>query len=288
MSQPEHFDVLVFGSGAGGKLTAWHMAGSGRRTAVVERKWIGGSCPNIACLPTKNEIRSAEVAHLARHGAEFGTMTGAIKVNMAIVRQRKRDMVDALVAAHLQNYKASGAELIMGEGRFIAPKTLEVRLNDGGTRTLVGDQVFINVGTHAAIPSVPGLEAAKPLTHIEALELDTSAGASDRDRGRLFRPRIGAGLPSLRQRGDGHRGRASADGSGGYRRLAGDPSDSRDEGIQVLVAAELLHVRGQSGKGVSLAVRTSSGEQNIEGSDILVAAGTCSEHRRDRARRGRR
>ena len=79
---------------------------------------------------------------------------------MAIVRQRKRDMVDALVAAHLQNYKASGAELIMGEGRFIAPKTLEVRLNDGGTRTLVGDQVFINVGTHAAIPSVPGLEAA--------------------------------------------------------------------------------------------------------------------------------
>ena len=173
MSQPEHFDVLVFGSGAGGKLMAWHMAGSGRRTAVVERKWIGGSCPNIACLPTKNEIRSAEVAHLARHGAEFGTMAGAIKVNMAIVRQRKRDMVEALVAAHLQNYKASGAELIMGEGRFIAPKTLEVRLNDGGTRTLVGDQVFINVGTHAAIPSVPGLEAARPLTHIEALELDT-------------------------------------------------------------------------------------------------------------------
>ena len=91
---------------------------------------------------------------------------------MAIVRQRKRAMVEALIAAHLKNYKASAAELIMGEGRFIAPKTLEVRVNDGGTRTLVGDQVFINVGTHAAIPSVPGLEAAKPLTHIEALELD--------------------------------------------------------------------------------------------------------------------
>src|SRR5580658_7155777 len=172
VSQPEQIDVLILGSGGGGKLTAWHMAGSGRRTAVVERKWIGGSCPNIACLPTKNEIRSAEVAHLARHGAEFGAMTGVIKVNMAIVRQRKRDMVEALVAAHLRNYKASGAELIMGGGRFIAPKTLEVSLNDGGTRTLVGDQVFLNVGTHAAIPSVPGLEAAKPLIHIEALELD--------------------------------------------------------------------------------------------------------------------
>ena len=114
MSQPEHVDVLILGSGGGGKLTAWHMAGSGRRTAVVERRWIGGSCPNIACLPSKNEIHSAEVAHFARNGAEFGAMTGPIKVDMAKVRQRKRDMVQALVDAHLQNYRESGAELIMG------------------------------------------------------------------------------------------------------------------------------------------------------------------------------
>src|ERR1700722_12487279 len=78
MSQPEQYDVLIFGSGAGGKLLAWHMAGSGRRTAVVERKWIGGSCPNIACLPSKNVVRSAEVAHLAPHAPQFGTMTGPL------------------------------------------------------------------------------------------------------------------------------------------------------------------------------------------------------------------
>ena len=173
MSQPEHVDVLIIGSGGGGKLTAWGMASSGRRTAVVERKWIGGSCPNVACLPSKNEIRSAEVAHLVRHGAEFGVIAGPVKVDMATVRRRKRDMVEAQVAAHLQNYKASGAELIMGSGRFVAPKTLEVSLNDGGTRTLAGDEIFLDLGTHAAIPSVPGLEAAGPLTHIEALELDT-------------------------------------------------------------------------------------------------------------------
>ena len=198
MSEPEHIDVLILGSGGGGKLTAWHMGKSGRRTAVVERRWIGGSCPNIACLPSKNEIRSAEVAHLARHAAEFGTMTGPAKVDMAIVRRRKREMVEALVQAHLHNYKTSGAELIMGSGRFVAPKTLEVSLNDGGTRTLVGGQVFLNVGTHAAMPSVPGLEAARPLTHIEALGARLSAAAPDRDRRRLFRHRIGAGLPSLR------------------------------------------------------------------------------------------
>src|SRR5436853_1144116 len=172
MALREHFDALIFGSGFGGKLLAWHLARSGRRTAVVERRWIGGSCPNIACLPSKNEIWSAKVAHLVHHAAQFGTVTGPVAIDMAKVRQRKRKMVDDLVAAHLENYKTSGAELIMGSGRFVAPKTLEVRLNDGGSRVLAGDRVFINVGTHAAIPPVPGLGAAQPLTHIEALELD--------------------------------------------------------------------------------------------------------------------
>src|ERR1700752_4729611 len=91
---------------------------------------------------------------------------------MAKVRQRKREMVNREIELHLHNYKTSGAELIMGSGLFVAPKTLEVRLNDGGRRVLAGDQVFLNLGTHAAIPPVPGLEAARPLTHIEALELD--------------------------------------------------------------------------------------------------------------------
>jgi pyruvate/2-oxoglutarate dehydrogenase complex dihydrolipoamide dehydrogenase (E3) component len=141
MAQPERFDVLVLGSGTGGKLIAWHMAQSGRRTAVVERRWVGGACPNIACMPSKNEIRSAEVAHLVRHGAQFGTMTGPVAVDVAKVRRRKREMVDDQIATHLQNYKASGAELIMGSGRFVAPKTLEVSLNDGSTRLLAGDRV---------------------------------------------------------------------------------------------------------------------------------------------------
>ena len=126
MPQPERFEVLVLGSGVGGKLIAWHLAQSGRQTAVVERRWIGGSCPNIACMPSKNEISSAKVAHFARHGAEFGTKVSSIAVDMATVRRRKREMVERQVAKHLENYKASGAELIMGSGRFVAPKTLEV------------------------------------------------------------------------------------------------------------------------------------------------------------------
>src|SRR3954465_7384273 len=135
MPQPEPYEILILGSGEAGKLLAWHMARSGRRTAVVERRWIGGSCPNIACLPSKNEIRSAKVAHLVQHAAQFGTtITGPVAIDMAKVRQRKRDMVDRRIALYLRNDETSGAELIMGSGRFVAPKTLEVQLNDGGTR----------------------------------------------------------------------------------------------------------------------------------------------------------
>ena len=198
MSQPEQFEVLILGSGQGGKLLAWDMAQSGRRTAVVERRWIGGSCPNIACLPSKNEIWSARVAQLAHHAAHFGTATGPVATDMAKVRQRKRDMVDREIDFHLQKYKTSGAELIMGTGRFVGAKTLEVSLNDGATRVLAGDQVFLNVGTHAAIPSVPGLEAARPLTHIEALELDYLPPHLIVVGGWLCGPRIGPDLPSLR------------------------------------------------------------------------------------------
>src|SRR6202008_3535377 len=110
------------------------MAQSGRRTAVVEQRWIGGSCPNIACMPTKNEISGARVAYLMRNAAQFGTTVGPVAVDMTAVRRRKREMGERQAANHMQNYKTSGAELIMGAGRFAGPKTLDVNLNDGGSR----------------------------------------------------------------------------------------------------------------------------------------------------------
>lgn len=172
MSQVEHLDVLVLGSGQGGQLIAWHLAQAGRRAALVERRWIAGSCPAIACMPSKTEVWSARVAHFAHHGPQFGVVTGAVTTDMPSVLRRKRDMVSREVDLHLQNFKATGTELIVGDGRFVAPKTLEVRLNDGGTRVLAGDQIFLNIGTHPAVPAISGLGAARPLTHIEALELN--------------------------------------------------------------------------------------------------------------------
>src|SRR6202023_2770638 len=144
MPQPERIETLILGSGNGGMYLAWHMARSGRRTAVVERRWIGGSCPNTNCLPSKNEIWSAKVADLVHHAARFGTVTGATATDMKQVQARKRGMVEAMIAKHLELYKASGAELIMGNGRLVAPKTIEVQLNDGGTRVLTGERVALN------------------------------------------------------------------------------------------------------------------------------------------------
>jgi pyruvate/2-oxoglutarate dehydrogenase complex dihydrolipoamide dehydrogenase (E3) component len=273
MAQPERYDVLVLGSGTAGKLVAWHMAQSGRRTAAVERKWIGGACPNIACMPSKNEISSARVAHLVRNAAEFGWTINPGAIDMTVVRQRKRDMVAAQVAAHLRNYKASGAELVMGSARFTAPKTLEVSLNEDGMRVLASDKVFINVGTHAAIPNVPGLAAASPLTHIDALELDRlpshlivlGGGYVGLELAQAYR-RFGSRvtviehLPQLMGREDG-------DVADEIQRILAE------EGVEFLLGAEVMEVRGTSGDKVSFTVRSGGGERIIEASDILVAAG---------------
>ena len=273
MTGPQRFDNLILGSGEAGKYLAWTLAKAGQRSAVVERGLIGGSCPNIACLPSKNVIYSGHVAALLRRGAEFGIASGPVSVDMEGVRRRKRQMVDELVAIHRDRYEASGAELIIGEGRFVAPKTIEVRFPDGHTRLLAGERVFLNVGTRAAIPDVPGLSQAKPLTHVEALEL-----------GRLPDHLIvlGGGYVGLElaqpMRRFGSRVTVVEQAPQLVAREDGDVAQAllklfEDEGIDVVLSAQVLEVEGRSGEKIRLRVRTPAGERTIEGSDVLVAAG---------------
>ena len=273
MPATEHFDVVILGSGQGGKQLAWHLGRSGKKVAVVERRWVGGSCPAVACMPSKNELWSARVAHLVRNASHFGTSTGPVSTDMHKVRRRKQDMVDREIALHLAAYKASGAELIMGNGSFVGPKTIEVALNDGGARSLVGNEVVINVGSHAAIPDIPGLEAARALTHIEALELDylpahligLGGGYVGIEMAQAYR-RFGSRV-TIVEPGRQLMGREDADvAEEMHRALAA-------EGIDILLNAQPVHVRGLSGDAVTLTVRTDKGEQMIEGSDLLVAVG---------------
>jgi len=170
--QPEEFDLVILGGGTGSTVAGWTFAGEGRRVAVVERKYIGGSCPNIACLPSKNIIHSAKVASYFRRSQEFGIASDDFRIEMLGVRERKRKMVTGLNEMYLENYKHTGAEFILGTGRFIAPKTVEVTVGNGTRRQLRGANVIVSTGTRAALDTIPGLAEAEPLTHIEALELD--------------------------------------------------------------------------------------------------------------------
>jgi pyruvate/2-oxoglutarate dehydrogenase complex dihydrolipoamide dehydrogenase (E3) component len=273
MSDRNHLDALVIGSGEGGKYLAWHLARSGQRTAVIERRWIGGSCPNTNCLPSKNEIRSAEVASLTRHANGFGIDTGPVAIDMRRVVARKREMVDGLIAMHLDLYKASGAELIMGNARLTGPRAVEVALNDGGTRVLTADRLFLNLGTHAAIPDVPGLAAAKPLTNVEALELDrlpdhlivVGGGYVGLELAQAFR-RFGAQVTIL-ESGLRIAGREDPDVADAIQQML------RDEGITVHCEVTLRRVRGRSGDRIALEAVVPAGDLAIQGSDILVAAG---------------
>lgn len=272
MTEIDKFEFLVLGSGEAGKYLAWTMAKAGQRTAVVERRWIGGSCPNIACLPSKNVIWSAKVASLSGRGPEFG-LPSASTVDMAAVRRRKRKMVEGLVNVHLDRYKQSNVQLIMGEGRFVGPKRLEVKTNDGTVRLVEGDRVFLNVGTHAAIPDIPGLRDANPLTHIEALELDRipdhlivlGGGYIGLELSQAMR-RFGSRVTVI-QRGGQIASREDSDVGQALLQLF------QEEGVEVLLNTHVVDVAGTSGIEVNVTVQTPEKKMTLRASDLLVATG---------------
>jgi pyruvate/2-oxoglutarate dehydrogenase complex dihydrolipoamide dehydrogenase (E3) component len=248
------------------------MAKAGHRTAVVERRWIGGSCPNIACLPSKDVIWSAKVASLSGRGPEFG-LQSASTVDMAAVRRRKRKMVEDMVNVHLDRYKQSNVQLILGEGRFVGPKRLEVKTNDGTVRLVEGDRVFLNVGTHAAIPDIPGLRDANPLTHIEALELDRipdhlivlGGGYIGLELSQAMR-RFGSRVTVI-QRGGQIASREDSDVGQALLQLF------QEEGVEVLLNTHVVDVAGTSGMEVNVTVQTSEKKMTLRASDLLVATG---------------
>lgn len=273
MTEIDKFEFLVLGSGEAGKYLAWTMAEAGHRTAVVERRWIGGSCPNIACMPSKNVIWSAKVASLSRRGPEFG-LPSASTVDMAAVRRRKRKMVEDMVNVHLDRYKLeSNVQLIMGEGRFVGPKRLEVKTNDGTVRLVEGDHVFLNVGTHAAMPDIPGLRDANPLTHIEALELDRipdhlivlGGGYIGLELSQAMR-RFGSRVTVI-QRGGQIASREDSDVGQALLQLF------QEEGVEVLLNTHVVDVAGTSGMEVKVTVQTSEKKMTLRASDLLVATG---------------
>ena len=272
-AEPEEFDMVILGGGTGSTIAAWTFAGEGQRVAVIDRKYIGGSCPNIACLPSKNIIHSAKVAAYFSRSEEFGIACDGFTVNMSAVRDRKRKMVSGVNQMYLDNYRDTGAEFILGAGRFIAPRTVEVALPDGTTRQMRGTNVIVSTGTRATLGPIPGLPEAQPLTHIEALELDKvpehllviGSGYIGVELSQAMR-RFGSAV-SLIGRNNRLMPREDEDVSEALHRLL------VDEGIKILLNASIKRVSGKSGDSVSIVVVQNGVENVLEGSHVLVALG---------------
>ena len=271
--KPEEYDLVILGGGTGSTIAAWTFAAQGQRVAVIDRKYIGGSCPNIACLPSKNIIHSAKVASYVRRSEEFGVARGSVTVDMPAVRDRKRRMVSGLNELYLGNYKKTGAEFICGSGRFIAPRTLEVTLRDGTRRQLRGTNVIVSTGTRAIIDSTPGLADALPLTHVEALELDIvpehllviGGGYVGIELSQAMR-RFGSRV-SVIERNDRLLHREDPDVTEAFRSLFGN------EGIDTLLNAHIKQISGKSGESVKIVLEQNAVEKTLEGSHVLVALG---------------
>jgi pyruvate/2-oxoglutarate dehydrogenase complex dihydrolipoamide dehydrogenase (E3) component len=273
MNSPEEYDLVVLGSGEGSKFIAWTLAKQGKRVAVVERKYIGGSCPNIACLPSKNVIHSAKVASYFYRSEEFGIHKERVTIDMAAVRDRKRRMVAGLVDMHIDNFRKSGAELVLGSGRFVAAKTIEVCQPDGSSRVLRGTNVVIGTGTRATLEPIPGLAESKPLTHIEALELDEipghllvlGGGYVGLELAQAMR-RFGSRVTVI-ERSPHLANREDDDVSEALEGLF------QDEGIELALNAHVTSVSGESGQSVRLAIAQGGQERCVEGTHLLAATG---------------
>ena len=272
-NRSEDYDLVILGGGTGSTIAAWTFASEGKRVAVIDRKYIGGSCPNIACLPSKNIIHSAKVASYFGRSKEFGIANRGVMIDMSGVRERKRKMVSGLNEVYLENYKKTGGLFLIGNGRFVAPKTVGVTLPGGTVRQLHGTNVIVSTGTRAAIETIPGLVEAEPLTHVEALELDEvpehllviGGGYVGIELSQAMR-RFGSKVTVI-DRNQRLMAKEDQDVCDALRSLL------EDEGINVHLNAQIRRISGKSGQSARIVIEQNGVEKVIAGSHVLVAAG---------------
>ncbi|MBD2059460.1 mercuric reductase [Oculatella sp. FACHB-28] len=271
----QHYDDIIIGGGKAGKTLAPALVADGRKTALVERSltMIGGSCPNIACIPSKTMVASAATANTVRNSAAYGIHTAPPTVDMAAVIQRKRSVVQSLRPINLNILNtALGDNLIIGTARFVAPKTIEVATDEGTTRLLTAERLFINTGTRPLIPSVPGLKEAGFLTSESIMELEQlpehlivlGSGYIGLEFAQMFR-RFGS--------------RVTVIGQSGQILSQHDPDIAiavqtllERDGIDFLLKAKVLKV-DRTGNATQLQIQVGDHQVSLEGSHLLIAVG---------------
>ena len=274
MTTDDRYDAIILGAGQAGLPLSTALAGAGWKVALVERQHLGGSCINEGCTPTKTMVASAGVAYLVKRAADYGLRTGDVRVDMATVRQRKRDIVHSFRRSSQRRVdNAEGLELLRGEGRFVAAHTVEVALNAGGTCRITADHVFINVGARPSIPPVPGLAGVPYLDSTTIMELGevpehlliAGGGYVGVEFGQMFR-RFGSEV-TIVQRGDQLLSHEDAD-------VAVAVADIlAEDGIEILLGASVTRAALAEGGHIELTLDLGQGKRTLSGSHLLVATG---------------
>ena len=268
-STPESFDAVIIGSGQGGNPLAEALTAAGMKTAMVERKDVGGTCINRGCSPTKTMVASARVAYLARRGADYGVDVGPIAIDLGRVRERKRNIVSSFRQSREKRLEKAHVELIRGEASFTGPGQLRVALRSGGERQLRAPQIFINTGTKSAKPPIPGLDTVFSLDNESIMELDhvpehlviMGGGYIGVEFSQMFR-RFGSKVTVIQH------------GSQLLREEDQDVADEvlkilRQDGIEVLLNTRTEQVT----PGIDLKLTIEGQAQTIQASHLLVATG---------------
>jgi len=273
MATTKQYDALVLGSGQAGGPLSTALAQAGRKTALIEREHVGGTCINEGCTPTKTMVASARVAHMARRAADYGVHTGPVTVNMAEVRQRKRAMVKSFRSGSERRIETTdGVDLLPGEASFIGPLAVEVRMHSGETCQLTADTIFINTGARPSVPPVSGLHQVPILDSTSIMELDQvpehllvlGGGYIGLEFGQMFR-RFGSRV-TIVQRGPYLLAREDADVADEVAKIL------HEDGIDVLLHTDALRAEHNNGN-IQLTVCTADEEHMLAGSHLLVAAG---------------
>ena len=273
MNPSDQFQAIVIGAGQGGNPLCIALAQAGLRTALIERKHVGGTCVNEGCTPTKTMVASARVAYLSRRGADYGVQTGNIQVDMERVRKRKRDIVESFRTGSEGRFKnLANFELIYGEASFTGAKSVRVRLRDGGQRELTAEKIFIDAGTRPAVPAIDGLKDVSFLDSTSIMELDSvpehlivlGGGYVGLEFGQMFR-RFGSRVTMVHSRPQLLRGE-DADVAAAITEIL------RQDGVEVVLNARATAVT-KAGAQIRVTVRIGEESRLLEGSHLLVATG---------------
>lgn len=274
MTTQTDYDAIIIGAGQAGGPLSTALAKAGHKTALIEAVHVGGCCINEGCTPTKTMVASARVAYLARRGADYGVHTGPISIDMTKVRQRKRDIVNSFRNGSESRIKSTeGVDLLFGEACFTGPKSLEVRLNNGDTRQLTADKIFVNTGARPSELKVEGLEGVPVLNSTSIMELDSvpehllvlGGGYIGLEFGQMFR-RFGSQVTVIQHSGK-LLGREDDDVAAEVAKIL------REDGIEILFNATVSKGEHSSDGKLRLTIHTKEGERELVGSHLLVATG---------------